>query len=94
MVNEVKKPNEAGETQAIVRWMLETPDGWVGSWDKKALENLQRDAERYRALRKMHWSTGKLAVVFNPKDNVYLGATCPSEERLDTLVDQLGDIKC
>ena len=38
---EVVKPNVSGATQCIVRWMAETPDGWVGAWDKAALENLR-----------------------------------------------------
>lgn len=93
MVNEVKKPNDSGETQAIIRWMLETPDGWVGSWDKQALESLKIDAERYRAIRQMHWSKDNLAVVLNPMHNVHLGAVCPSEERLDDLIDKLRGVK-
>ena len=31
-------PNEEGKTNGIIRWMVETPSGWVGSWDKAALE--------------------------------------------------------
>ena len=36
----VRPPNVEGETQCIVRWMAETPHGWVGSYDKAALECL------------------------------------------------------
>lgn len=35
---EIKAPNESGSTQCIVRWMVETPSGWVGSYDREALE--------------------------------------------------------
>lgn len=52
-----------------------------------ALDRLQRDAERYRWLRKQHWSTAQLCVVMDPKDAVKLGRTCPSREYLDIAVD-------
>jgi hypothetical protein len=35
---EIKPPNPEGATQCIVRWMAETPAGWVGAWDREALE--------------------------------------------------------
>lgn len=31
-------PNEDGKTNCVIRWLMETPSGWVGSWDKAALE--------------------------------------------------------
>ena len=34
---EIKPPNPEGATQCIVRWMAETPAGWVGAWDRAAL---------------------------------------------------------
>ena len=34
---EIKPPNPEGATQCIVRWMVETPAGWVGAWDREAL---------------------------------------------------------
>ena len=36
----IQPPNDAGETMCVVRWMAETPSGWVGSYDKAALEQL------------------------------------------------------
>jgi hypothetical protein len=35
---EIIAPNSKGKTQCIIRWMIETPSGWVGAWDKSALE--------------------------------------------------------
>lgn len=35
---DIKPPNESGETLCKVRWMAETPNGWVGSYNKAALE--------------------------------------------------------
>ncbi len=35
---EIKPPNPEGATQCIVRWFAETPAGWVGAWDREALE--------------------------------------------------------
>ncbi len=32
--------NDTGETMCIVRWQIETPVGWVGAYDKAALEYL------------------------------------------------------
>lgn len=48
----------------------------------------ERDAERYRWLRKRHWSDSTIAVVAVPKRSVKLGEDCPSEERLDAAIDQ------
>ena len=48
----------------------------------------ERDAGRYRWLRKRHWSDSTLAVVAVPKRSVKLGEDCPSEERLDAAIDQ------
>lgn len=49
----------------------------------------ERDAGRYRWLRKRHWSDSTLAVVAVPKRSVKLGEDCPSEERLDAAIDQV-----
>jgi len=35
---EIYPPNDAGSTNCIVRWMVDTPDGWIGAWSKEALE--------------------------------------------------------
>ena len=40
-------PNESGETLCIVRWMVETPNGWVGAYDKVALEALFQKVETH-----------------------------------------------
>ena len=37
----VYPPNVEGKTQCIVRWMAQTPRGWIGSWDKAALDNVR-----------------------------------------------------
>ena len=37
----VQPPNVEGETMCVVRWMAETPHGWVGSYDKAALDCLE-----------------------------------------------------
>lgn len=37
---DIYEPNAEGKTQCIIRWMAETPSGWVGAWDKAALENV------------------------------------------------------
>ena len=47
----------------------------------------QRDAERYRWLRKQHWNEGVLCVVAQPKKSVKLGCDCPSLDRLDCFID-------
>lgn len=50
-------------------------------------EKLRKDAERYRALRSMHWYDSPLAVVCNPKVAIKPGSDCPSVERLDAAID-------
>ena len=45
------------------------------------------DAARYRWLRAQRWNESAIAVVVDPKQNVRLGAYCPSEELLDAAVD-------
>ena len=51
------------------------------------IDELRKDAERYRWLRAQHWSTSSLCVVADPGDAVKLGRTCPSGEYLDIAVD-------
>lgn len=51
-------------------------------------DRLRKDAERYRWLRKQHWSDGYLSVVVNAKANVRLGARCPSHDALDATIDE------
>jgi hypothetical protein len=42
---DVHPPNEDGKANCIIRWMMETPSGWVGSWDKAALEQFVKPAD-------------------------------------------------
>jgi hypothetical protein len=51
------------------------------------VEALRADAERYRWLRKQHWSSSSLAVVMKPKQAIKLGAACPSHDLLDAAID-------
>lgn len=46
-----------------------------------------KDAKRYRWLRAQHWYDGLLAVVARPKEAVKLGFDCPSDVRLDEMID-------
>lgn len=48
---------------------------------------LELDAARYRWLRDQHWSEAAVAVVSDPKQNVRLGAYCPSGDLLDAAID-------
>ena len=43
---EIKPPNPEGATQCIVRWCAETPAGWVGAWDREALEQFVHPPRR------------------------------------------------
>jgi hypothetical protein len=43
---EIKPPNPEGATQCIVRWFAETPAGWVGAWDREALERFTANPPR------------------------------------------------
>jgi hypothetical protein len=43
---EIKPPNPEGATQCIVRWFAETPAGWVGAWDREALEQFAHPPRR------------------------------------------------
>lgn len=64
--------------------------GCKDEYRSAALEDvlrLRKDAERYRVLRDMHWSTHPYCVVSMPKENVRLGAFCPSHEGLDSALD-------
>tara|TARA_R110000868_G_scaffold362022_1_gene624065 strand:- start:194 stop:433 length:240 start_codon:yes stop_codon:yes gene_type:complete len=48
---------------------------------------LREDAERYRWLREQHWDDSVLCVTTHPKQNLRLGAYCPSGELLDAAID-------
>lgn len=51
------------------------------------VRGLERDAERYRWLRVQHWNDSALCVVADPKNAVKLGHDCPSNQRLDEIID-------
>lgn len=51
------------------------------------------DVERYRWLRKQHWSDGDLCVVKTPARSVRLGSFCPSEKILDETIDSAMESK-
>lgn len=51
------------------------------------LDELHRDAERYRWLRAQNWNEAPLCVVARPKEAVRLGYDCPSLDRLDAAID-------
>jgi hypothetical protein len=52
-----------------------------------------KDGERWRRFRALHWSEDGICAVLNPKQNVRLGGMCPSGEHLDFLVDALPPIE-
>jgi len=43
---EIKPPNPEGATLCTVRWWAETPAGWVGAWDREALEQFTHPPRR------------------------------------------------
>lgn len=54
---------------------------------RRETDEYQTDANRYRHLRELHWSDGKLTVTL--AENVKLGVVCPSGERLDAAIDAM-----
>jgi len=48
-VPEPQPVNESGSTMTVTRWMVETPHGWVGAWDKSAITGLLTDYGNARA---------------------------------------------
>lgn len=82
-------PCDSRTFRKVAEW-VERHHGITGAPnDKPATDAL--DAARYRHLRAQHWNDGVMCVVLNPRDAVKLGRDCPSESRLDELVD--ADIK-
>ncbi len=58
---EIKPPNQEGSSTCTVRWTIETPAGWIGAWDKEALEQFsyvfrKPVAWRYKSKESMPWS--------------------------------------
>lgn len=51
------------------------------------VDELRKDAERYRWLREQSWDAGELCIVSQPKHAVKLGHDCPSLFRLDAAID-------
>lgn len=41
-----KPPNKSGETQCTVRWIVETPSGWIGAWDKSAFDDFAAECKQ------------------------------------------------
>jgi hypothetical protein len=57
---EIKPPNPEGATLCTVRWWAETPAGWVGAWDREALEQFTRPPRReWRGLTKWEIDDGR-----------------------------------
>lgn len=54
---------------------------------EKRLQELERDAARYRWLRRQGWNEAELCAVAWPAQAVKLGHDCPSLDRLDTAID-------
>lgn len=50
-------------------------------------------AELYKALRECFWEDSKLTVVYMPKQNVKLGAYCPSKDQLDHMIEEYLHVK-
>ena len=79
------------------RWFALVPaedDGHIGHIARIAelerqLEEARKDAERYRWIRKQHWSENILGVVVRPKDQTKLGSMLPSMELLDDTIDHM-----
>lgn len=51
------------------------------------LQQMEKDAARYRWLRQQNWSDAKFCVVSDPKNAVKLGYSCPSGDLLDNAID-------
>lgn len=47
----------------------------------------EKDVKRYRWLREQHWSDNGMAVV-SKANSIKLGADCPSDDRLDKMIDE------
>lgn len=52
------------------------------------LENARTDQARYQWLRSQHWNESNLCVVMHPKEAVRFGHDCPSQKRLDDIIDE------
>lgn len=73
---EPKAPNEEGSTQCVVRWMLETPGGWLGAYDKSAF-----DAYRQQIIEELAQGSGVM-----PKLYYHDGESwCDSEETREAI---------
>jgi hypothetical protein len=51
------------------------------------MEQVFKDAARYRWLRQQHWNNAPLCVVVQPRQAVKLGHDCPALDRLDEAID-------
>lgn len=71
---EILAPNASGNASCIVRWLIETPQGWVGAWNTEALEYLIARAAQQPATadaaRNMFDAGWKAAARFCDRDDV------------------------
>lgn len=51
------------------------------------VEELRKDAERYRWIRTADWWRSPMCAISNPKEQAKLGSDCPSGDRLDAQID-------
>lgn len=68
---------------------IERCDDALAAWcarQQSEGEDLEH-AARYRWLRQQHWENARIFVVAGSKEQVRLGTDCPSDERLDAMID-------
>ena len=41
-MKDIYRPNDEGATMCIVRWLMDTPAGWIGAYDRDALEYVKK----------------------------------------------------
>ena len=51
------------------------------------VQDVEKDAARYRYLRSQHWTDNTWAVVHHPRQSLQLGSYCPNEHILDADID-------
>jgi len=87
-ITELKAENERlNKAAVILRATIKCQQHWQEERDELKRQNaeLAKDAERYRWIRRLHWSDGTLTVT-HPR-NVHLGSTCLSLDLLDDAID-------
>jgi hypothetical protein len=78
-----KRPNEAGETSCLVRWIVETPAGWLGAYDREAFDAFRAGWQPIETAPR----DGRWVIVYRPKsDGSYIPSVGPdywmTEKRL------------